>query len=82
MSQNDSNKPDFIIYKNNLVNDFDNNEQRDPSILDTCVKDYLIIDTPHTTYIYCGKQKLVLPPICTTCVRIQYKTTPTSDLFL
>ncbi|CAF3390063.1 unnamed protein product [Rotaria sp. Silwood1] len=77
----DSSEPDFIIYKNNHVNDFDHIEQRYPSVRDTCVKDYLIIDTSHITYIYCGKRKIVLPPMCSTSVRIQYKTTSASNLF-
>jgi hypothetical protein len=74
----DSNQPDFIINKNNNINDI---EQLYPSIRDTCVNDYLIIDTPHVAYVYCGTRKLALEPICATSVIIQYKTTSASNLF-
>ncbi|CAM4866317.1 unnamed protein product [Rotaria socialis] len=74
-------KPNFIIYKNNHVNNADDIEQLYPSIRDTCVTDYLIIDTVHSSYIYCGKRKLTLGPICSSNIRIQYKTISTSNLF-
>lgn len=77
----DSDKPDFTIHKNTHVHNLNNLEQAYPSIRDTCVTDYLIIDTPLVSYIYCGKRKLSLPPICATNVKIQYKTISAANLF-
>lgn len=52
-----------------------------PSIRDICVKDYLMIDTPHVVYVYCGTRKLILAPICANSVVIHYKTTSAPNLF-
>jgi hypothetical protein len=68
----------LIISKTNYNDDI---EQISPSFRDTCVKDYLIINTPHLAYVFCGKRKLTFEPICATSVRIQYKTTSASNLF-
>ncbi|CAF0750564.1 unnamed protein product [Adineta steineri] len=67
-----SDKPDFIIYKTNNI---------EPTFRDICIDDYLIINTPHIAYIYCGIRKLSLEPICTTSVIIQYKTTSSTNPF-
>jgi hypothetical protein len=68
-----SNQPDLIIYKNNDI------QRYYSSIPDICVNDYLILNTLHIIYIYCGKRKFSLGPICTSSVTIQYKTTTTSS---
>ncbi len=53
-----------------------------PSIRDTCVKDYLMINTPHVAYVFCGIRKLTLAPICANNVVIHYKSTsPPSPLY-
>lgn len=52
-----------------------------PSIRDTCPADYLMIDTPHIVYVYCGTRKLILAPICANSVVIHYKTTSAPNLF-
>jgi hypothetical protein len=46
-----------------------------PSIRDTCVKDYLMVNTPYFIYIYCGSRKLAIAPICAKTVVIRYKST-------
>jgi hypothetical protein len=56
-------------------------EQLFPSIRDTCVTDYLMINTPHVAYVYCGTRKLALPPICARSVQIHYKSTSQPSIF-
>ena len=52
-----------------------------PSIRDTCIGDYLIINAPHIAYVYCGTRKLTIAPICAPSVNIQYRTTSSPNVF-
>ncbi|CAF4600407.1 unnamed protein product, partial [Rotaria sp. Silwood1] len=70
-----SNEPDLVISKNDNTNNLDDLERINPSIRDTCVNDYLIINAPHLAYVYCGTRKVAIAPICATTIDIQYKTT-------
>ncbi len=56
-------------------------EELFPTIRDTCVKDYLMINSPHVAYVYCGIRKLTLAPICATNIVIHYKTTSPPSLY-
>jgi hypothetical protein len=67
-----SNQADLVIYK---TNEFDDIEQMYPSIRDTCVTDYFILNTRFVAYILCGTRKLTLEAMCTSSATIQYKTT-------
>jgi hypothetical protein len=53
-----------------------------PAIRDTCVKDYLIIDTPHIAHVYCGTRKLAMAPICASSIVVQYKAISQPNLLL
>ncbi|UJR23452.1 hypothetical protein I4U23_026456 [Adineta vaga] len=69
-----SNQPDLTIFKTS------NLERSYPSIRETCIDDYLTIDTPHIIYVYCGLRKVALEPICATNIIVQYKTSSSSNL--
>ncbi|CAF0789376.1 unnamed protein product [Adineta ricciae] len=70
-----SDAPDLTLHKtSNLGLDYYS------TIRDACIDNYLIIDTAHIVYVYCGIRKLVLEPLCTTSVIIQYKTSALSNL--
>jgi hypothetical protein len=77
----DSNEPDLVIYKNHDTDVLNDVEQMFPSIRDTCIDDYLMINTPHVAYVYCGTRKLAIAPICAKHVDIHYKATSPSSLF-
>ena len=77
----DANEPDLVIYKNSDTNNIDDIIHMFPSIRDTCINDYLLIDTPHVIYVFCGTHKLILAPICASNVVIHYKTTSAPNLF-
>jgi hypothetical protein len=66
-------KPDLTIQKTIDTDDLDELERMNPLLRDTCVDDYLIINSARTAYVYCSKRKLILPPICAPIVTIQYK---------
>jgi hypothetical protein len=76
-----SNEPDLVIYKKLDTHKLNALEQMYPSIRDTCVNDYLIINAPHVTYVYCGTRKLAMAPICAESVIIQYRATSPPNLF-
>ncbi|CAF1519079.1 unnamed protein product [Adineta ricciae] len=72
----DSNEPDLVLhkmYENEIM-------ESSPSIRDICINDYLMIDTPHVTYVYCGTRKLAMIPICASRVNIQYKASSPSNI--
>ncbi|CAF0929763.1 unnamed protein product [Rotaria sordida] len=81
LSDEDSNEPDLVIYKNDNRNNLNDLERMHPSLRDTCINDYLIVNTPHVAYVYCGKRKLAIAPICGATIDIQYKTTSPPNLF-
>ncbi|CAF3422994.1 unnamed protein product [Rotaria socialis] len=64
-----------------VTTNLDELEEMHPSIRDTCINDYLIINAPHVAYVYCGTRKLAILPICTTAIDIQYKTSSPPNLF-
>ncbi|CAF2721674.1 unnamed protein product [Rotaria sp. Silwood2] len=74
-SDEHSNEPDLVLHKNDDTNNLDDLERMYPSLRETCVKDYLIINAPHVAYVYCGTRKSVISPFCTQTVDIQYKAT-------
>jgi hypothetical protein len=68
-----SDQPDLIIPKTFDTDDLNELEKMYPSLRDFCSDDYLMISSTQTAYIYCGKRKLVMPPICDTSVRVGYR---------
>jgi hypothetical protein len=74
-----SDKADLVIYKQYNIDNLKDFEQMYPSIRDTCINDYLLIDTPHVAYVYCGTRKLTLPPICALNIIVHYKATSTPN---
>ena len=59
------------------MDDLNELEQLNPSIRETCVNDYLVIDSPLIAYVFCGKRKLALAPICASAITIKYKSSST-----
>ena len=71
----DIDQPNLIIRKTRDTDDIAELEEMNPALRDVCLQDYLIIDTPQISYVYCGKKKLVVGPFCAARVTIKYKTT-------
>jgi hypothetical protein len=79
LDNSDPNEPDLVIYTDLDTDISDDVIQMFPSIRDTCVNDYLMVNTPHVTYVYCGIRKLAIAPICAGKIQIHYKSTSPSS---
>ncbi len=75
------NEPDLVVYKNHGTENIDDIEAMFPSIRETCVHDYLMINTPHVAYVYCGMRKLAIAPICALNIIIHYQSTSLPNFF-
>ncbi|CAF1605813.1 unnamed protein product, partial [Adineta ricciae] len=77
----ESNEPNLVLYKTYENENVVKRIEQHPAIRDTCVDDYLIVNTPHVSYVYCGKRKLAIMPICASRVDIQYKASSPPNIF-
>ncbi|UJR25447.1 hypothetical protein I4U23_006794 [Adineta vaga] len=80
-ANDESNEPNLVIYKNHENENLGELIEASPSVRDVCINDYLIVNTPHTAYVYCGKRKLAIMPICAARVDIQYKGASPPNIF-
>ena len=76
-----SDGPDLVIRKNSGTSESDDSAALEATARDTCSNNYLLINGPQVAYIYCGKQKRVIDPICGAQVTFQYTATASPTIF-